>query len=194
MSATNRGSLVIDKEFYPTPGYTVDSILSEIDFSKVSSFREPCRGGGIIFDKIDVSYKDYFELSEGLDYLKSYACRVDLILTNPPFSLAKEFIQKAIGESDTVCMLQRVNYLGSLGRKDFWNENPPTHLFVLAHRPKFIAKCSKCKNPECYQVDSISFCPLCGGKVRPQSDATEYAWFIWDKKNVFTKPNGIYVI
>ena len=46
MSATNRGSEVIGQEFYPTPGYTVDSILSEIDFSKVSSFREPCRGGG----------------------------------------------------------------------------------------------------------------------------------------------------
>jgi len=45
MSAKNRGAIAIDKDFYPTPGYTIDSILSEIDFSKVSSFREPCRGG-----------------------------------------------------------------------------------------------------------------------------------------------------
>ena len=46
MSAKNRGSIVIDKDFYPTPGYTVDSILKEIDFRKVLSFTEPCRGGG----------------------------------------------------------------------------------------------------------------------------------------------------
>ena len=45
MSAKNRGAEVISQDFYPTPGYTIDSILAEIDFSKVSSFREPCRGG-----------------------------------------------------------------------------------------------------------------------------------------------------
>ena len=143
-----------------------------------------------------MDYKDYFELSEGLDYLKSEAKRVDLILTNPPFTLAKEFIEKALSESDTVCMLQRVNYLGSVGRKEFWNKNPPTHLFVLANRPKFIARCqnTKCKNPTSFQVGAIEVCPLCDGRVRPQSDATEYAWFVWDKKNVFKKENGIYVI
>ena len=196
MSATNRGTNKITNDFYPTPSYTVDSILKEIDFSKVSSFRKPCRGGGIIFNKIDVDHKDYFELSEGLDYLKSEAHKVDLILTNPPFSLAKEFIEKAISESDTVCMLQRVNFLGSQARKEFWNRNPPTHLFVLANRPKFISKCQnkKCKNPECYQNDTISECPLCDGKVRPQADATEYAWFVWDTKNVFYQKNGVYVI
>jgi len=47
VSAANRGSEIISQEFYPTPSYTVDSILSEIDFSKVKSFREPCRGGGL---------------------------------------------------------------------------------------------------------------------------------------------------
>jgi len=46
MSATNRGAVKLEKDFYPTPDYTIDSILEEIDFSKVSSFREPCRGGG----------------------------------------------------------------------------------------------------------------------------------------------------
>ena len=153
-------------------------------------------GGGIIYDKIDVPFKDYCELTEGKDYLKTEMPFVDLILTNPPFSLAKEFIEKAISESDTVCMLQRVNFLGSQSRKEFWNKNPPTHLFVLANRPKFIARCQnkECKNPMSFQVGSIEFCSLCDGKVRPQGDATEYAWFVWDKKNVFKKQNGIYVI
>lgn len=152
------------------------------------------KGGGAIYDMINVPRKDYFELSEGLDYLKSAADKVDLILTNPPFTLAKEFIEKAISESDTVVMLQRVNYLGSKGRMPFWKKYPPTHLFVLASRPKFIAKCQKCKNPENYQIGAIELCPLCGGKVRPQSDATEYAWFVWDKKCIIKRSPGIYVI
>ena len=47
MSAKNRGAVTIEKCFYPTPDYTINSILSEIDFTKVKSFREPCRGGGV---------------------------------------------------------------------------------------------------------------------------------------------------
>ena len=140
---------------------------------------------------------DAYALLQSLgDYLKTEMPRVDLILTNPPFSLAKEFIAKALTESDTVCMLQRVNFLGSQSRKEFWNANPPTHLFVLANRPKFIARCQnkECKNPTSFQVGAIEACPLCDGKIRPQSDATEYAWFVWDKKSVFKKQNGIYVV
>ena len=194
MSATNRGTVKNENDFYPTPEYTIDSILEEIDFSKVHSFREPCRGNGAIYDKVLITKKDYYELSEGKDYLVGSAAeRVDLILTNPPFSLAKEFIEKAIKESDTVCMLQRVNFLGSQIRKAFWHKYPPTHLFVLAQRPKFIAKCTKCKPSNNYST-STTKCPVCGSKVNPASDATEYAWFVWDKKNVFKRSNGIYVI
>lgn len=46
MSAKNRGSITIDKDFYPTPDYTIKSILKEIDFENIKSFREPCKGGG----------------------------------------------------------------------------------------------------------------------------------------------------
>jgi len=153
-------------------------------------------GGGAIWDKVSVPVMDYCELSEGIDYLKTKLGKVDLVLTNPPFSLAKEFIEKAISESDTVCMLQRVNYLGSQARKPFWNKYPPTHMFTLANRPKFISRCQDkiCKNPSSYQNGTIDICPMCSGKVRPQSDATEYAWFVWDKKNVLKKDKGIYVI
>jgi len=198
MSAKNRGTTVVSQEFYPTPEYTIDSILSEIDFTQVQSFREPCKGGGAIYDKVNVPDKDYCELSEGLDYLKIDLPKVDLILTNPPFSLAKEFIEKAIGESGTVVMLQRVNFLGSKSRQPFWHKYPPTHLFVLSSRPKFIAKCPKkgCQNKDNYQIQIPPLrCVECDSTVRPASDATEYAWFVWDNRtSVIKRPPGVYSI
>ena len=104
MSATNRGSDIIDQEFYPTPKYTINSIIQHIDFSKVQSFTEPCKGEGAIYNLINVPIKHYCELSEGLDYLTTPMPLVDLVLTNPPFSLAQEFITKARTESTTVIM------------------------------------------------------------------------------------------
>ena len=205
MSATNRGSTIVSQEFYPTPKATTMSILKEIDFTKVNSFLEPCRGQNHIFELVNVQNKSYCEISEGINYLTTKLDRFDLILTNPPFSLAQQFITKARTESDTVVMLQRINYLGSSARKKFWDQNPPTHLFVLANRPKFIAKCTNkaktktgkkvCEDTNSYQISNQDTCCLtCGSKVAPASDATEYAWFVWDTAGVITKPPGIYVI
>lgn len=205
MSATNRGSTIVSQEFYPTPKYTIKAILKELNLTKVLSFTEPCKGEGHIYKLIDVPTKYYCELSEGTNYLTTTMPVVDLILTNPPFSLAQEFISKARTESDTVIMLQRVNFLGSQARKVFWEKNPPTHLFVLANRPKFIAKCPNkrlneqgkriCNDSHSYQITSpAATCLTCGTPVSPASDATEYAWFCWDTKGVINKPNGIYVI
>ena len=198
MSATNRGSTIISQEFYPTPKYTAEAMLAELDFTQVSSFTEPCKGGGHIYDLVDVKDKYYAELSEGIDYLTTEMPKVDLILTNPPFSLAQEFITKAISEAKCVVILQRLNYLGSQARKSFWNNNPPTHLFVLSKRPKFIAKCTNksCNNKDSYQVTTPPQMCSCGKDVVASSDATEYAFFVFQKEgvNIVKKPSGIYVI
>jgi len=211
MSAKNRGSKVISQEFYPTPKNTITSIINEIRWDGISTFCEPCKGDGVIYDKIPIPDKDkyYFELSEGTDYLNPVnSQKVDLILTNPPFSLAEKFIIKAIQEAKCVIMLQRINFLGSQTRKVFWESNPPTHLFVLANRPKFVARCNNnkrteegkkvCNNKESYQItEPAQPCNTCKKLTVPSSDATEYAWFVWCQKshlNMIKKDKGIYVI
>jgi len=92
---------------------------------------------------------------------------LDLIITNPPFKIALEFLEKSLTESKTVIYLLRLNFLGTLKRKEFWNANQPTHLFTLAKRPSFTGK---------------------------GTDATEYAWFVWDRGNFMKQEKGIYVI
>jgi hypothetical protein len=152
-----------ENDFYPTPPWCYQKL--EFDYSKFSSALEPCMGDG----RIAVFLEDKglsvtgIDLSEGIDYLTyTPVTKPDIILTNPPFSLAKEFIIKAISESDTVVMLLRINFLGSQARHKFWLDYPITGLQVLSKRPSFTGK---------------------------GTDATEYAWFIWDKTDKL--PKGI---
>jgi len=173
MSATGRGTKRNENDFYSTPDKVVDQIVEEIDWTEVHSFLEPCRGSGAIYDKVPQTHSPlmfHAELSEGIDYLKAYFSlpKPALILTNPPFSLAQEFVEKSLREADCVVYLQRLNWFGSKKRKEFWTKNPVTHLFVLSQRPSFTGK---------------------------GTDACEYAWFVWDRTGTIMKrPKGIYVL
>lgn len=170
MSATGRGSKRQAQDFYPTPDYTVDSLLEYIQFSTIRSFLEPCKGDGAIFDKIpQVPVKHYCELSEDKDYFAFGADqKYDLIVTNPPYSQAQEFVEKSLSEARTVCYLLRLDFLGAQKRKEWWNRiGTPDKLLVLSKRPKF---------------------------VNNKSDANEYGWFIWDYGSYIHLSKGIHVV
>jgi len=78
--------------------------------------------------------------------------RFDLIVSNPPYSHALQFVQKAQDLAPVVCMLLRLPWLASMKRAQ-WHRDNPSHVFVLPRRPSFT-----------------------GDK---RTDATEYAWFLW---------------
>lgn len=168
MSATGRGTTRIDSDLYSTPLYAVRLIFDKINKDTIQSSLEPCRADGRIYDLLP-GRRHWCEIREGIDYLNpANTFDVDLIITNPPFSLALQFLKKSLSEATTVCYLLRLNFLGSQSRRSFWVKNPPTHLYVLSKRPSF---------------------------VYGRTDATEYAWFCWDKsgKMIIDSP-GIYVL
>lgn len=156
MSATNRGSERIAQDAYTTPGYVVDALLEYVNFQG-ATFLEPCRGLGTIYERVPLAHscKRHCEITEGIDYLKS-PCQADIIITNPPYSLAQELLEKSLREAHTVIYLLRVNWLGAVKRRSFWMQNKPSHLFVITPRPSFVGN---------------------------KNDATEYAWFAWDRGN-----------
>jgi hypothetical protein len=100
-------------------------------------------------------------------YLDTPVGRQDIIITNPPYSLALPFLQKSLSEADTVVYLLRLNFLGSAARKPFWDAYPPTHLFTITPRPRFVN----------------------GG-----SDACEYGWFLWDRGERVLTPRSFVVL
>ena len=171
MSATNRGAVRMTADFYPTPAYSVYSLLEDLTGIRMLTWGEPCKGDGAIIaamEEYGARFWEWAELAEGRDYLKDgMTGPVDAIITNPPFSLAQEFIDKSLGEASFVAYLLRLNFLGAQKRGPWWQGKEPTHLYVLSKRPSFTGN---------------------------GTDATEYAWFVWDKRGLCKRPPGIYVI
>lgn len=198
MSSTNRGAQRIEHDNYPTPQWCIDALMAEI---KPAAFEdrsltwvEPCRGDKRIYSRMPEGRRYWCEIREGRDYLMLEA-EADICITNPPFSIATPFVGKSLHESESVIYLQRLNWLGTKGRKAFWQANPVSHLFVMAERPTFVHVCSnkQCKGaflPE----DQVKVCPDCGSKVKPGTDSIEYGWFCWDRLNILKRPPGLYVI
>ena len=186
MSATNRGTKRNENDFYATPQSAIEPILQYIDLSQVNSFGEPCSGDDDILDHFrsigDIQIAD---LRYGVDYLKTNFQHCDLIVTNPPFSLALEFLEKSLMEAHTVIYLLRLNFMGADCRKSFWEKNPPTHIFTLTKRPSFVDACkTKGCGKKYKKKHKIKICTVCSGKVTAGTDATEYAWFVWDRMGI----------
>jgi len=178
ISATNRGSKRIDSDFYITPMPVIKDFLNHYKI-KPGNILEPCAGNGNFIKVIrECDYYDHItaiELREEErwnlknngasevyieDFLKFKPTHeYKTIITNPPYSIAKEVIEKCfeISQKDTeIIMLLRVPFLESKNRYEFWQNYPINKLYVLSKRPSFTGK---------------------------GTDATAYGWFIWDRSN-----------
>lgn len=149
----------IEKDQYPTPYWCIDGLMPLIDFKPDDVLSEPAKGDSRIIDRMPDGHEiKWAEIDEGRDYLSiKDEMRADVIITNPPFTLAMEFISTALDRDlsigGTVIMLLRMGFLGSEKRADFWRKYPPTHFVLCTPRPSFVN----------------------GG-----TDNSEYAWFVWD--------------
>jgi len=198
MSSTNRGGKRLDKDEYQTPVWAVKKIVDQVDWNQRIRFHEPCLGEGNIFNNIPLpsDLKSWCDINEDQDYLKKLFLQKDLIITNPPYSLALEFLEKSLREAATVVYLLRLNFLESKERKPFWTTWPLTHLFVLSERLSFVWVCSPgrkiggCGNV--YKPGEVVRCEC--GKPLTKTDSTGYGWFCWDRGSLIKKRPGVYIL
>ena len=115
----------------------------EIDINTGLVFSEPCRGEGNIYNRVDCREKKYCEIREGRDYLTTSDMDADLIITNPPFTLTEQFIEKSLSEANTVCYFQKLNFFGGQERKKKFCDKiqKPNKLFISSRRPSFVDIC-----------------------------------------------------
>lgn len=178
MSSTNRGYKRHAADFYSTPTWLIESVFNAIlpelsSQEKSGIWLEPCIGDGVIIKTankiipgikwhgIDIressieETKNLVSYSKCIDFLEYFPRKpYELIITNPPFLLAQEFIEHSLKISNRVIMLLRINYASGAKRRDFFHNFPP-HVRVSPHRPSFTGN----------------------GKT----DSTDYAWFDWTK-------------
>ena len=186
MSSTNRGYKRHKSDYYVTPIKDIKLFIDEIVKYESNIFDgkilDPCAGGDKShkmsyptallgkrvtdnINTIDIRKDSRAEIIT--NYLefnpnKKYDC----IITNPPFKIARDIIEKSlkdVKENGFVIMLLRLNYFGTQKRFDLWQEYMPKYTFVHHKRMSFTDK---------------------GG-----TDSIEYAHFVWQKGNYpeFTK-------
>lgn len=154
MSATNRGTKRNAADFYPTPAAAFAPLMPILP--RDVEYWEPACGDGRLIKWLQEEGFNAAgnDLARGCDFLTDET-PCEFVITNPPFTLAQEFVAHALLHSRETMMLLRLNFLGSQKRRDWWRVNEPSALFVLSSRPDFTG----------------------GG-----GDSCEYAWFYWGRR------------
>lgn len=164
-----------DEENYPTPAWCVHRLFDRLQMRPLGGSRwlEPCAGEGNLIRAVSsrpefggVSWVagDIRPVARAAPELVSFvgdfltvdipdAAACDLVITNPPYSKAQAFIQRAlqIAPQATVMMLLRLNFLAGDERSEWLSRHVP-EIYVLPNRPSFRAV---------------------------GTDSCEYGWMVW---------------
>lgn len=174
MSSTNRGAVRNNDDYYITPLWLASEFLAAYakapDNKLHSGFvLDPCCGGD---DKHPATYVEALKAYDikpltvdirsnsraevVRDFLtlpdRSLELPISLIISNPPFNLAVDFVHKSlkkIRDGGHVVFLQSLNWMGSKTRRKFWKHAPLKRIYTHSRRPSF--------NPETKNSDSINY-------------------------------------
>jgi 23S rRNA G2445 N2-methylase RlmL len=150
-----------ESDLYETPYSMTMQLMERIEIS--GSLLEPAKGNGAICKILDEHGIKYHSYDKETNFLKENN-HYDYIITNPPYSLAYEFIQKAKKVSDIFIFLLPLSYLHGKERYDnVWTDKsfPLRKIFVFTRYPMLGDKLRE------------------DGKYRTGMQV--YAWYVWDR-------------
>ena len=181
MSSTNRHNAEKRHiaDYYVTPVKDIIIFLGALD-EEVSldiwdkTILDPCAGGDLSHDmSYPKALREYYAIPDDWNGIKTIDIREDslaetkcnyietkldykpfLIISNPPFNQAMEFIKKALDDVEDggyVAMLLRLNFLETKARKDFFDNYMPTWIFVHHKRMSFT---------DAGGTDSVAYCHM----------------------------------
>jgi len=160
---------------FPTPPWATRGFMEHIvsdfgPFSEMSCLETACGAGHM--SKVLKEYFGEVRSSDAHQYgygaVRNYldvpheANAVDWVITNPPFRLAEQFVQRSlIVARRGVAVLVRTVFIESVGRyQNLFQKNPPNIFAQYTERV-----------------------PMVRGRLdRKASTATGYAWLIWTKR------------
>lgn len=167
----------VEDDYYATPHDATRMLLDQVEFK--GNFLEPCVGGGHIaeiikeyypkenvsgFDIVDRGYPE----TQTADFLQhQFLNEYNNIITNPPYSLAQEFLEKGMGiisEKGKIAMFLKIQFLEGVKRKGMYEKYPPKYIYVFSKRQNPLRNGSP--------VDE-------NGKA--WSSTMCFAWFVWEK-------------
>lgn len=155
----------IKHDAYQTPAWATEAVIPYLPKSvRVGLVWEPAAGKGKMVKvlrkhRLKVMASD---ITRRRDFLKSHVS-VKAVITNPPFVLAREFIEHALA-----CTQEFEGVVAMLLRVDFDSGATRRHLF--AEHPAFKCKVVLTKRIQWFE----------GSNGAPSEN---HAWFIWDWRN-----------
>ena len=78
-----------------TPLPIAIKLINMIGIKETDKVLDPSRGKGIFYDNLPPCIKDWCEITDGKDFFE-YNEEVDIIISNPPFSIYTKWIQNCI--------------------------------------------------------------------------------------------------
>lgn len=164
-------------DFYATPQCAVESLIDlELKWlppdGDRSTIWEPACGDGAIVKPLREAGWNVFA-SDLVDrgcpdslvgnFLGESPYGSDAIITNPPFKLAREFVDTALQRAPYVAMLLRLAFLEGAARKPWFESTPLARVHVSSRRLPMMHR---------------------DGWEGPKAgSAVCHAWFVWDKRH-----------
>lgn len=134
-------------DFYPTPP---DATVALLDFLApfLSGGRvwEPACGDGAMsrvleargFDVVSSDIRHTGYGIGGQDFLTCQPFACEAIITNPPFNVSAEFIERATSLAPLSAMLLKSQYWHAVKRLALFEKSPPAWVLPLTWRPDFL--------------------------------------------------------
>lgn len=131
-----------EADFYPTPPDVTEALLGYLDLPEGTTVLEPACGemdmakvikdGGYNVIATDLKY--------GQDFLTMEIPECDWIITNPPFTLADQFIRRCAESGKPFALLLKSQYWHAKKRYNIFYEFRPSAICPLTWRPDFLFK------------------------------------------------------
>ena len=162
MSQRDSGYERRERDQYETPAWVTAALIPHLPPLKLIC--EPAAGSGKMANALAGLYKVLAtDISTGDDFLMKKASNADAIVTNPPYALAREFIEHAL-----VLMKPTGGLVAMLLRTDFDHAKTRAHLFGECEA--FAKRVVLTKRIKWFE----------NSKGQPSFN---HAWFIWDWKH-----------
>ena len=136
-----------ESDFYPTPPAVTQALINT-GVIPIGLVLEPACGEGHMsevfkrngYQVYSTDSRETKYVEHVIDFLDFHAAPIGTqsIVTNPPFNMAEEFINHAIGlDVPVVAMLLKSQYWHSQKRAALFEKYPPAYVMALTWRPDF---------------------------------------------------------
>lgn len=140
ISGGNSAYKRVESDFYPTPPEVTSALLDFLKLPAGITIWEPACGQNHMVNVFrDAGYKVIAtDIQNGTDFLTAACAECDWIITNPPFSIADQFIRQCIHNEKPFALLLKSQYWHAKKRLSLFRSYPPSYILPLTWRPDFM--------------------------------------------------------